>query len=923
MFCTNCGKKIDSNMEFCTNCGTRIKRENNVNTNENNFSDVLAKKNPIPLLLNKIKEFFTKYKKQVSITVLTILIITGILISFNFTIGFERLKWNKDYKDYKLDYVTQSKIKLGVKFSDNKKLNKLKVTTTCGKSKSNGSELEWDLTEALGKCKIEVKYKLKKISKTVDVINNFVDKSNLNLDFKVDYDSDEDLDLDGLTNKQEKEYGTNPELYDTDMDGLDDKYELFTSKTDPLKKDTDGDGLNDFDEIKLGLDPLKPDSKGDGIKDGKRTLTYDYTTKNLKLSITGTGNIASTVADVNSNTKISNKTGLIDKLYTFYTDGTMEKAIVTISYTDEELTKYKLNEDNLTIYYYNEKKSEYEKINTTVDKKNNTLTATLEHFSSYVVGDSSFMEKLMSKQLLFILDNSWSMYTNEQYKNLTGNETQDLEGFDADGLRFTLTSNLINRLSNKSFRIGLSEFRSDYSNILKIGSSADELTAKLKTMNGNFSTFFAGTNIGNALSDGIDEFSDDVLDRSDYKYIVILTDGQDSNLRTKTGTIIEKAIEKKVKICSIGFGGGSYNTELSNISNGTGCKFYSSGNADGLRELFEDIGTEFDYSVDTDDDGKTDSLLIADSGFIVNKDGFSFSNYGSNLSEGGHCYGMATFAQLYYSRKLPLTFNSKTVKKLSGEATSYKYDLTNTYFKDYSNLYGYKLQTNALKYKFGYGIFGEEEPSDLRTLENKKISFTEKYKKEINAAGIYDIEEKETTLSKEEQIKRSGVYYDTYDDLYLNEDKMQTSKIIKNDDLQMFNAIYASFIKQFNTVNYSSGTSFMLWLRKTIGTEKTYEGNQQGFLNILKTRLNNNDAPVIIVNGGLHAINAISLAQDIDNPNYYHIGVYDNNYPGEKRYVDIKCNDKTCVTVANKYYGKSNEPIRISLSLEADLEYFK
>ena len=284
---------------------------------------------------------------------------------------------------------------------------------------------------------------------------------------------------------------------------------------------------------------------------------------------------------------------------------------------------------------------------------------------------------------------------------------------------------------------------------------------------------------------------------------------------------------------------------------------------------------------------------------------------------------MATFAQLYYSRKLPLTFNSKTVKKLSGEATSYKYDLTNTYFKDYSNLYGYKLQTNALKYKFGYDIFGEEEPSDLRTLENKKISFTEKYKKEINASGIYDIKEKETTLSKEEQLKRSGVYYDTYDDLYLNEDKMQTSKIIKNDDLQMFNAIYASFIKQFNTVNYSSGTSFMLWLRKTIGTEKTYEGNQQGFLNILKTRLNNNDAPVIIVNGGLHAINAISLAQDIDNPNYYHIGVYDNNYPGEKRYVNIKCNDKTCVTGANKYYGKSNEPIRISLSLEADLEYFK
>ena len=96
-------------------------------------------------------------------------------------------------------------------------------------------------------------------------------------------------------------------------------------------------------------------------------------------------------------------------------------------------------------------------------------------------------------------------------------------------------------------------------------------------------------------------------------------------------------------------------------------------------------------------------------------------------------------------------------------------------------------------------------------------------------------------------------------------------------------------------------------------------------VNILKTRLNDKDAPVIGANysNGLHAINAISLVQDIDNPNYYYIGVYDNNYPGEKRYVDVKCNKDTCVTVTNNYYTNSNEPIRITASLDYDLEFFK
>ena len=77
-------------------------------------------------------------------------------------------------------------------------------------------------------------------------------------------------------------------------------------------------------------------------------------------------------------------------------------------------------------------------------------------------------------------------------------------------------------------------------------------------------------------------------------------------------------------------------------------------------------------------------------------------------------------------------------------------------------------------------------------------------------------------------------------------------------------------------------------------------------------------------NGGkdLHAINAISLVQDLNNSNHYYIGVYDNNYPGEKRYVDMECNKEYCYTQANGYYRKTGEPIRITISLEYDLDYY-
>jgi len=65
-----------------------------------------------------------------------------------------------------------------------------------------------------------------------------------------------DDDGDGLTNREEDRAATDPNLADTDEDGLTDGEEIAEIGTSPLIADTDSDGVLDGDEVAQGSDPL-------------------------------------------------------------------------------------------------------------------------------------------------------------------------------------------------------------------------------------------------------------------------------------------------------------------------------------------------------------------------------------------------------------------------------------------------------------------------------------------------------------------------------------------------------------------------------------------------------------------------------------------------------------------------------------------
>ena len=83
-------------------------------------------------------------------------------------------------------------------------------------------------------------------------------------------DAAQDHDLDGRTNLEEYNAGTDPVRRDSDSDGLDDGAEHGLG-TDPLNHDSDGDGLSDGLEVNAGMDPLARDSDADGLDDGDET----------------------------------------------------------------------------------------------------------------------------------------------------------------------------------------------------------------------------------------------------------------------------------------------------------------------------------------------------------------------------------------------------------------------------------------------------------------------------------------------------------------------------------------------------------------------------------------------------------------------------------------------------------------------------
>lgn len=857
MFCPNCGNKLKGNEKFCSNCGTKC---NTIVNKKETLSETLAKKNPLIPLCNKVKNFILNNKKPVILGSCACLLIMIGLISFNIFYDFTKLSWDKD-SDASISITSPTTLTLNVLAFDKEgnKITKIEFSTDAGDIESNGTSVEWKLPQKTGNFKITATAPSgKQIEKTIKVIK--VNSKNLSGVTQESSDENADDDNDGIINREEEKLGTDKENADTDMDGLSDYYEVNVSKTDPLNKDSDNDSITDGDELDLGLNPLLSDSYKDGIKDGKRTLTYTVDNSNLGvvLEITGKGNIASSTIDVFSNQTFKDMEGLIDKVYDFYTDGAIEKAVVKITYNIEEVNNKGLNEDNLTLYYFDEDTKELEAIPTTVDKENKQISATVTHFSKYLIGDSNAVLTNTISNIMFVIDNSVSMYSEQQIIDAGYASSIGAVGNDTLFKRLTLTNKLVDMFTG-NYKFGVAEFAGNYSNLIEFSDNHVKVKEKVNSMKSNWHVSTTGTAIVTALEKGVEEFSNKEMNN----YLILLTDGKNTkgSLSSNKDDIIKEATDNNVKICVIGLGDsiGTDANNLNEIAESTGCDYYNASDANALDEIYSMIGANINYNyVDTNNDNKADGMIRADSGFLVNRDGFSFRNFRSNKSYNGHCYGMATFAQIYYENKLPLVLGEKETSRLLGldKYSSEGYNLTNTYFSSNSsdkNLYDFKISNTGLAIVLG------DIPSDYRDrIENKTWMIKNEY--------VEKLEEIDAKISLEKYDGKEE--FSKYQEASLTIGSDKFNYAVSKDEREVINAIWRLHILQYE----DERTTF------SASPDKAFEE--------LKTKLENKIPVVICINGN-HAINAIKLIQDKDNANKFKLEIYDNNYPKETRYIEV------------------------------------
>lgn len=69
----------------------------------------------------------------------------------------------------------------------------------------------------------------------------------------------EDLDGDGISNREERKLGSDAQRVDSDFDGLGDFAEIRQYFTSPTLVDSDGDGAWDGEEVAAGTDPGNPE----------------------------------------------------------------------------------------------------------------------------------------------------------------------------------------------------------------------------------------------------------------------------------------------------------------------------------------------------------------------------------------------------------------------------------------------------------------------------------------------------------------------------------------------------------------------------------------------------------------------------------------------------------------------------------------
>lgn len=687
----------------------------------------------------------------------------------------------------------------------------------------------------------------------------------------------DDSDEDGILDGDEEKNGTNKFSWDTDNDGISDAYERDVSKTNPLLADTDNDGICDGDELSAGLDPNNKRSNGKDI-DSERRFEREIALQGGTLEISGAANVYSLYADVDTEANLSMLPGIYGNVHEFVLEGQLfDEAILTLHYDKEEVEKKGLNPDKLQIYQVLDDLS---LVPVESDNDGNgTVTASLPHFSNHALADKDVVESKETgkTKVTLLIDNSGSMF---DFEGMAAN--------DPEMKRLDMAKQLIS-MSNEKCEFQVSKFTATYTALTDAWSSdmkALGAAIDLITENENFD----GTYIANSIIQATKNF--DIEDTKTRKYIVILTDGETTESGRKCYSVtdaIQTAIDKNISVIAIGLGNDVDAEYLMQIADETGGFYVYANNAGALEQVAERINASINYNhVDKDGDGEFDTVIVADTGFSVEEDGFLFKNY-LYIREGelieGQCYGMAMLAQLYYTGRLPMSGGEieggvfGVVNKTQLFGTSY----------DFSDVPGYENEKGDVMSNTEPFIsrFTFDEYVEYNNTKNKLVREDETSDKLVLKKEYHKLADENPFLEIYEYKYTSPVTWDDGKEVSVYERMCLTIDGVKEEELTDEQKQQYEMLRCIDHYFAYQGTNLVTIINpQTTKVSITESKLQEDEFNKLIKKLK--EGVPLAISGKEHTITVIRLERSLENPLEYTLVLNDYNSPGEEKHITIK-----------------------------------